>query len=104
MLELKLLWADHFLVLINTPKIERNNEGKRRKTKNEGINRRIETLIMKAYELGKFDGVDVALTIYKYSRYTTYKFKVHISWPLSIVEIVRKVIIYLNIRVLILDF
>ena len=49
---------------MDTLKNERNNEGKRRKRKNEGINRRIETLITKAYELGKFDGVDVALTIY----------------------------------------
>jgi hypothetical protein len=104
MLESKLPWADHFLVLIDTPKIKRNNEGKRRKRKNEGINRRIETLITKAYELGKFDGVDVALTICKHSRYTIYKFKVHASWPPSIAEIVRKATICLNIRVLILDF
>jgi hypothetical protein len=47
---------------MDIPKIERDNEGKRRKRKNEGINRRIETLITKAYEIGKFDGVDVALT------------------------------------------
>jgi hypothetical protein len=58
---------------MDIPKIERDSEGKRRKRKNEGINRRIETLITKAYEIGKFDGVDVALTICKHSRYTTYK-------------------------------
>ena len=54
------------MVLINTLKIERDNEGKRRKRKNKGINKRIETLITKAYKIGKFDGVDVALTICKH--------------------------------------
>ncbi len=75
---------------MDTPKIERDNEGKRRKRKNEGINRRIETLITKAYEIGKFDGVDVALTICKHGRYTTYNSKVHVSWPPSMAEIVSK--------------
>jgi len=63
---LKLPWADYLLILIDILKIKRNNKGKRRKRKNEGINRRIETLIIKAYKIGKFDGVDVALTIYKH--------------------------------------
>ena len=75
---------------MDTPKIERDNEGKRRKRKNEGINRRIETLIIKAYKIGKFDGVDVALTICKHGRYTTYNSKVHASWPPSMAEIVSK--------------
>ena len=52
---------------MDTPKIERDNEGKRRKRKNEGINRRIETLITKTNEIGKFDSIDIALTICKYS-------------------------------------
>jgi hypothetical protein len=47
--------------------IKRNDEGKRRKRKNEGINKRKDTLIKKAYELGEFDSIDVALIIYKYS-------------------------------------
>jgi hypothetical protein len=89
---------------MDTLKIERDNEGKRRKRKNEGINKRIETLITKAYEIGKFDSVDIALTICKHSRYTTYHFKVHASWPLFIAEIVRKAMICLNTRVLILYF
>ena len=89
---------------MDIPKIERDNEGKRRKRKNEGINRRIETLITKAYEIGKFDGVDITLTICKHGRYTTYHSKVHASWPPSIAEIVRKAIICLNTRVLILYF
>jgi hypothetical protein len=62
----KLPWADRLLVSIDIPKIKRDNKGKRRKRKNEGINRRIETLIIKAYEIGKFDGVNIALTICKY--------------------------------------
>jgi hypothetical protein len=89
---------------MDTPKNGRNNEGKRRKRKNEGINRRIETLITKAYELGKFDGVDVALTICKHGRYTTYKSRGHASWPPSMAEIVGKTTICLNTRVLILYF
>jgi hypothetical protein len=89
---------------MDTPKNGRNNEGKRRKRKNEGINRRIETLITKAYELGKFDGVDVALTICKHTQYTTYKSRGHASWPPSMAEIVGKTTICLNTRVLILYF
>jgi hypothetical protein len=51
-------------------KQNKNNEGKRRKRKNEGINRRKDTLIKKAYELGEFDGIDVALIICKHGKYT----------------------------------
>ena len=100
----KLPWADRLWLLINTPKIERDNEGKRRKRKNEGINRRIETLIIKAYEIGKFNSIDIVLTIYKYSQYIIYNSNIYILWPLSIIEIVNKVIIFLNIRVLIFYF
>ena len=64
---------------MDTINVKRNDEGKRRKRKNKGINKRIETLIIKAYEIGKFDGVDIALTIYKHGRYTTYHSKVHAS-------------------------
>ena len=66
----------------------KRNERKRRKSKNEGINRRKTTLIKKAYELGEFDGIDIALIICKHGRYTTYRSKDHITWPLSIAEIV----------------
>jgi hypothetical protein len=75
---------------MDTPKSGRNNEGKRRKRKNEGINRRIETLITKAYELGKFDGIEVALIICKHGQYSTYKSRGHASWPPSMAEIVGK--------------
>jgi hypothetical protein len=77
---------------MDTPKIKRNDEGKRRKRKNEGISRRKDTLIKKAYELGEFDGIDVALIICKHGRYTTYRSRDHASWPPSIAEIVSKAI------------
>jgi|ERR1700730_11338089 hypothetical protein len=66
--------------------------GKRRKRKNEGLNRRKDTLIKEAYELGEFDGIDVALIICKHGRYTTYGSRDHASWPPSIAEIVSKAI------------
>ena len=47
---------------------KRNNEGIKRKRKNEGINRRKDTLVKKSHELGKFDGVNVALIICKHGR------------------------------------
>jgi hypothetical protein len=77
---------------MNTINVKRNDEGKRRKRKNEGINRRKDTLIKKAYELGEFDGIDVALIICKHGRYTTYRSKDHVLWPPSIAEIVSKAI------------
>jgi hypothetical protein len=78
------------LVSMDNTNVKRNDEGKRRKRKNEGINRRKDTLIKKAYELRDLDSIDVTLIIYKYSRYTIYRSKDHASWPLSITEIVSK--------------
>ncbi|PVH71134.1 hypothetical protein DL98DRAFT_435768 [Cadophora sp. DSE1049] len=72
---------------MDTTNVKRNDEGKRRKRKNEGINRRKDTLIKKAYELGEFDGIDVALIICKHGRYTTYRSRDHASWPPSVAEI-----------------
>jgi hypothetical protein len=66
--------------------------GKEEREKNEGLNRRKDTLIKKAYELGEFDGIDVTLIICKYGRYTIYRSKGHMSWPPSIAEIVSKAI------------
>lgn len=94
----KLIWADHLdlyyslLVSMDTINVKRNDERKRRKRKNEGKNRRKNTLIKKAYELGEFDGIDVALIICKHGRYTTYRSRDHASWPPSIAEIVSKAI------------
>jgi SRF-type transcription factor (DNA-binding and dimerisation domain) len=44
-------------------KTKGNKEGIRKKRKNEGINRRKDTLVKKARELGEFDGVDVGSII-----------------------------------------
>ena len=76
----------------------RRNEGMRRKRENEGINRRKNTLIKKAYEFGEFDGMDVALIICKHGRYTTYRSRDHTSWPPSVAEIVSKAICLLEIH------
>jgi hypothetical protein len=73
---------------MDTPQIKRNNERIKRKRKNEGINRRIETWVKKGYELGRFDGIDVAMIICKHGRYTTYRSRDHKSWPPSMAEIV----------------
>jgi hypothetical protein len=75
---------------MNNINVKRNDEGKRRERRNEGINRRKDTLIKKAYELGELDGIDVALIICKHGRYTIYRSRDHASWPPSIAEIVGK--------------
>jgi hypothetical protein len=73
---------------MDTTNVKRNNEGKRRKRKNEGINRRKDTLIKKSYKLGEFDGIDVALIICKYGRYTIYRSRDHETWPPSMADII----------------
>jgi putative salt-induced outer membrane protein YdiY len=79
---------------MNTLKIKQNDEGKRRKRKNEGINKRQDTLIKKAYELGEFDSIDIALIICKHSRYTIYRSSGYTSWPPFMAKIVSKAIAY----------
>jgi hypothetical protein len=83
---------------MDTTKINRNNEGIRRKRENEGINRRKDTFIKKAYELGEFDGMDVALIICKHGRYTIYRSRDHETWPPSMGEIVSACSIEFNCR------
>ena len=80
----------------------KRNEGKRRKRKNEGINRRKDTLIKKAYELGEFDGIDVVLIICKYGRYTTYSSSGYTSRLPSMAEIVSKAIACLKYRIVLI--
>ena len=48
----------------------------------------VDTLVKKAYELGGFDGVDVALIICKHGQYTTYGSGDHAPCPPSMAEIV----------------
>jgi hypothetical protein len=69
-------------------KITKRNEVIKRKRKNEGVDRRKDTLVKKAYELGEFDGVDVALIICNHGRYAMYRSRDHASWPPSLAEIV----------------
>jgi len=59
--------------------------GIRKKRNNEGINRRKDTLVKKAYELGEFDGVDAALIICKHGWYTTYRSRDYNPLPKAIV-------------------
>ncbi|KAH7370240.1 hypothetical protein BKA65DRAFT_385883, partial [Rhexocercosporidium sp. MPI-PUGE-AT-0058] len=49
--------------------------------------RRKETLIKKAFEIGEFDGIDVAVIICKHGRYTTFKSTDRTTWPPSMEEI-----------------
>ena len=55
----------------------------------ENLRRRKETLFKKVYELGKYDGVDVALILHQNGRFFTYRSMDLESWPPSIKEIVR---------------
>ncbi|KAH6702766.1 hypothetical protein BKA61DRAFT_494765 [Leptodontidium sp. MPI-SDFR-AT-0119] len=72
---------------MDTLQLKRNNERIKKKRKAEGIDRRKKTLIKKAYELGEFDGIDVALIICKHGRYTTYRSTERKTWPPSMAEI-----------------
>jgi hypothetical protein len=73
--------------------VKLNEQGRRRrKRENEGINRRKETLVNKAFELGEFEGIEVALFICKHGRYTTYRSRGYASRPPSFAEIVSRVI------------
>lgn len=82
--------------------IKRNDEGIKRKRKNESINKRKDTLVKKAHELGKFDGIDVALIICKHGRYTTYRSRDHASWPPSMIEMVNEAIICLKYKLVLI--
>jgi hypothetical protein len=53
-------------------------------------------LIKKAYKLGEFDGINIALIICKHSRYTIYRSSSYVLWPLSMAKIVSKAITYLK--------
>ena len=55
----------------------------------ENLRRRKETLFKKVYELGEYDGIDVALIIRQNGRFFTYRSIDHESWPPSMKEIVR---------------
>lgn len=81
---------------MDTTNAKLKGERRRRKRENEGINRRKDTLVKKAFELGEFDGIDVALIICKHGRYTTYRSRDYISRQPSFVEIVSRVVAFLR--------
>ena len=73
---------------MDAPRITERNRRIQKKRENQIIDRRKETLIKKAFELGEFDGIDVALIICKHGRYTTFQSTDRTTWPPSMEEIV----------------
>jgi hypothetical protein len=60
-----------------------------RKRRTDNLGRRKKTLLKKAHELGKYDGVDVAVIIRQNGKFFTYRSVDHKSWPPSMEEIVK---------------
>ncbi|KAG9247737.1 hypothetical protein BJ878DRAFT_539004 [Calycina marina] len=67
--------------------VKLNDQKRRKKRENEGINNRQKTLLHKAHELGEFAGVEVAVIIRKHGKYTTYVSEGYISQQPSFKEI-----------------
>jgi hypothetical protein len=61
------------------------NKSKRRI---ENLGRRKKTVLKKVYELGEYDGIEVALIIRQNGRFFTYRSVDQESWPPSMKEIV----------------
>jgi len=72
---------------INNLKEEKKNS---RRRKAENLGRRKKTVLKKVYELGEYDGVDIALIIRQNGRFFTYRSIDHESWPPSMKDIVRE--------------
>jgi len=96
--------AERVKILMDPTNAKLNGERRRRKSENERINRRKDTLVKKAFELGEFDGIDVALIICKYSRYTTYRSSDYVSGQPSFAEIVSKVVVCLRYTAILIRF
>ena len=64
---------------MDTTNAKLKDKRRRWKRENEGINRRKDTLVKKAFELRKLDSINVALIICKHSQYITYKSKDYVS-------------------------
>lgn len=60
------------------------------KRKRNGAGRRQKTLLKKAYELGTFPGIEVAVIIFKRGRYSMYRSTDRESWPPPMAEIVSE--------------
>ena len=80
-----------------------NGERRRKKRENEGINRRKKTLVKKAFGLGEFEGIEVALIICKYGRYTTYRPRDYVSRQPSFAEIVSRVAVYFKYTAILIE-
>ena len=61
--------------------------------KTERLRRRIHTLIKQGYEVGEFDGVEVAIIVLNRGRFLTFRSTDEDSWPPSIPEIVCSMLI-----------
>lgn len=58
------------------------------KRQNENQRRRIETLFIGSYELGKIDGIDVAVFLRKNDQYYTFVSIDQPTWPPTMADIV----------------
>ncbi len=76
--------------------VKLNDQKRRKKRENEGINNRQKTLLHKAHELGEFAGVEVAVIIRKHGKYTTYVSEGYRSQQPSFKEIVSQAIVCLR--------
>ena len=89
---------------MDTTNAKLNGKQRRRKRDNEGINRKKGTLVKKAFELGEFDGIEVALIICKYGQYSTYRSRGYVSWQPSFAEIVSRVVACLRYTAMLIRF
>jgi hypothetical protein len=58
------------------------------KRRNENLRRRIKTLFIRSHELGKANGVDVAVVLRKNNQYYTFRSIDQPAWPLTMTDIV----------------
>ena len=61
------------------------------KRRGQNLSRRRETLFIKAYELGKNFGIDVAVILKRNGQYHTYRSIGRPAWPPSMAEIVGNI-------------
>ena len=88
LIELRILWMTQNS---NSTTSEEGNKGE-----TVGINTKHKTLLIKIQELGEFEGVEIAVTLWKHGKYTTYISEGYGSQQLSFREIVSRVMVYLR--------
>jgi len=74
------------------------------KQRSERLRRRRNTVFLKAHELGKLCGVDVAVIVFQHGRYVMYKSIEQEDWPPSIEEIVSKLSLLINAPLIYLNY